>query len=372
MNTNEKSIMEIIKENPYITQKEIGEELDLPRSTVATIISNLTQKNLIKGRAYILNEVHSEVFVIGGMNVDRKYTLDDTLELKTSNPVSSESFVGGVGRNIAENLGRLGHKVFMISLAGFDQDYEFIKKNSSGFIDFRYVKQIPDYATGAYSAILNKDGEMEIAIADMNIYDQMDLDFVKSYNHILKDAKLIVMDLNIPKESVEYIINFAKINNIKLVIIPVSSPKINRLPKNLDGVSYIIVNQDESEKYFDIKINSDEDFEKLANMWIESGVEEVVVTRGKSSSFYKNKDGITKEVFPPITENVIDVTGAGDSFSAGIIHGILEELEFDETLELGMTNSYYTIQSKNTVRDNLNRENINIEKNNLKSKGIMK
>ncbi len=346
MNKNEKRVLEIIKEDPYISQKEIGEKLNLTRSTIATIISSMTQKNIIKGRAYVLNENQGDIFVIGGMNLDRKFILNDNLVMYTSNPATSETFVGGVGRNIGENLGRLGHKVSLVSIAGFDHVYDFIKNNTGPYVDFSNVKQVENYSTGTYSAVLDSSGEMVLAIADMSIYDKMDLDFIQSYNSILKKARLIVIDLNLPKETVSYLLEFCRINDIPLIVIPVSGPKINRLPKNIQGVSFLVVNQDESEAFFETTVKTEEDFNNLADMWVKAGAAEVVITRGKNSSIYKNKDGIKKNFHPPITDDVVDVTGAGDSYSSGLIHGILEGYNFDEAIELAMTNSYYTIQSK--------------------------
>lgn len=372
LTNNEKRVLDIIKSNPYISQKDIGEELDLSRSTVATIVSSLTKKNYIAGRAYILNEVDSPIFVIGAMNVDRKFNLEKSIIYKTSNPASSESFVGGVGRNVAENLGRLGHDVKIISVAGYDQDFEFIKKSTDAFVDFNYVRQIQNASTGNYSAIIDSSGEMEVAIADMGIYNSMDIDFIKDYENILINSKVIILDLNIPEETVEYVINFAKNNDIFLFVVPVSSPKINRLPNDLTGIDYIVVNQDESEGYFNVKVNSEDDFFSLGSKWINKGVKEVIITRGKKTFLYENYKGERYFFTPPLSDNVVDVTGAGDSFTSGIIHGFIKGVSTKDSVEFAMTNSYYTIQSKNTVRDNLTNENLQKERDNLKERGLIK
>lgn len=87
-------------------------------------------KKYIVGRAYVLNESDG-IFCIGAMNLDRKYHLQEDLVLKTSNPTHSEATVGGVARNIAENLGRLDLNVNLISMGSFDQDFQHQKGHGS-------------------------------------------------------------------------------------------------------------------------------------------------------------------------------------------------------------------------------------------------
>lgn len=372
LNENEQRVLEIIKKTPFITQNEIGNSLGLSRSTVATIISSLVDKKIILGRSYVLNDETSSVFCIGGINVDRKYNLIEDLILGTSNPAHSQVYVGGVGRNVAENLGKLGHKPQMISVGGFDQDFEFIKKESQDFINFHHVKQLHNYSTGSYSAVLDKNGEMQFALSVMEVLDEMDLKFISSFKTILEDAKLIAVDLNLPRETVEFLIHFAKERSMDLVIIPVSSPKMKNLPKDLKGVSWIIANQDESEAYFNIKVKNDNDFNDLVERWIESGVENAIITRGSKYSLYGNAFGKRLKFSPPRTDNIVDVTGAGDSYSAGIIHGHLMGYPPEETIELAMTNAFYTIQTNSTVREDLNRKKLEDQRNILIEKGLLK
>ncbi|MDO5028803.1 MAG: winged helix-turn-helix transcriptional regulator [Bacillota bacterium] len=371
MNINEKAVLDLIKADPYISQKDIGSELKLTRSTVASIISNLTRKKIIKGRGYILNEIDSGVFCIGGMNVDRKFYLMEDLILKTSNPARSETFVGGVGRNVCENLGRLGFVPSLISVAGTDSDFEFIKKESGSFVNFDSVKTFEDASTGSYSALLDPKGDMVLAIADMNVYEKMDLDWIRSYIEVLKNARLIILDLNTPKDVVQWTIDFAKTNEIDLVVITVSSPKMKRLTKDLDGVKWLVTNQDESEAFFQRKVSREEDFLALADAWLETGLENIIITRGTKSCLYKNKFGQEMLFKTPLAQEVVDVTGAGDSFTAAIIYGLLMEYDKKMTVELALTNAYYTVQRKETVRKDLTNIKLEEERENLIKGGLL-
>ena len=364
LNANEKKVLDLIKNNPFIAQNDMSDHLGVSRSTVASIIASLTQKKHLLGRAYVINE-ESKVYCIGAMNVDRKYYLLDEMVLQTSNPVTSSVSVGGVARNIAENLGRLQIDVSLISLAGHDQDFHFIKKETEAYVNMQNIVQKNGLATGAYNAILDQEGEMQMALADMQIYEEMSLDWISGYFNHLREAELIVLDLNLPYEVVEYILSVARQFDVEVFVIPVSGPKMNRLPKDLEGVTWLIVNQDESETFFDVKCESEEDFESLIDRWLDIGVENIMITRGSKPSLYGNQGGKRHSFSPPPVEHVLDVTGAGDAYASGIIYGHLKKLDPIEAINLGMTNSYYTIQSSTTVRTELSEEKLNEQKNNL-------
>lgn len=352
LNKSEQKVLEIIEQNPFITQKEIAAELNMTRSTVATIISTLTQKKQLLGRAYVVNH-SSSVYCIGAMNVDRKYHLLDEMVAQTSNPATSDVSVGGVVRNVAENLGRVQQDVSLISLGGYDQDFYFIKNETEAFVNMQHVTQKNGMATGAYNAILDLQGEMQFAVADMQIYDEMNVEWIASYQNILSKARLIIIDLNLPFETVDYLLTLARQYQVEIFIIPVSGPKMKHLPQDLQGVSWIIVNQDESEAFFDIEVNNNKDFEDLIDCWLEVGVQNVIVTRGNKGSIYGNQIGERHTFTPPQVEKVIDVTGAGDAYAAGVIYGHLNDYAPTESIHIGMANAFYTIQSPDTVQTNL-------------------
>ncbi len=354
LNEKEQAVLEVIRQCPFYSQQEIADQIGLSRSSVANLISDLIRRNYLLGRAYIIND-ETPIICIGGMNVDRKFYAQQDLILKTSNPVTSSVSIGGVGRNIAENLGRLGENVLMLSRAGEDQDWDLIKEASQAYINLRHVELAPDQATSSYTAIINLDGEMSMALANMAICDTMTVPWLKQYETLLSRAKALVVDLNLPQESLAYLIHLARERELPLAVIPVSAPKMVHLPKNLTGVEWLIVNQDESEFFFDTLVQTEQDFKELANRWLATGVKQVLVTRGAQTMVYANQTGVLKELTPKSVEQMVDATGAGDSLSAGVLFGWLNAYDPDESLAFGLTNAYYTILSSDTVRKNLSR-----------------
>lgn len=357
MTDNEKRIFELIQADPFISQRTLAEKIGLSRSAVANLISSLIRKNYLLGKAYIVNQ-QDVIVCIGAANVDKKIKTDTKLKSYTSNPVTSTTSIGGVARNVAENLGRLGNQVSLISVSGNDSEWAYIKELSSPFMNLDNVVTIEGQSTGTYTALLDSEGEMYLGLADMSIYDCMTPEVLSKLSSHLQHANCIVMDLNCPKETIEYVCAFAQKQGIKLVLITVSEPKMDRMPKQLSAVDCLIINKGETAAYFKTPLDSAEDTEKAVQQWIDLGIKRVVLTAGGENLLVATPEQTWYHVKQVPPEDIIDVTGAGDSFSAAYVdawyHGENEEI----CTLAGMTNAYHTIQSEYTVRQNLTKNQL--------------
>lgn len=295
---------------------------------------------------------------IGGMNVDRKFYAKDSLQYETSNPATSSVSVGGVARNIAENLGRLDERVTLFSVSGEDGDWEMIKQLSSEYMDLSFVKSDARLSTGNYTAILDMNGDLSIALADMEVFNHITINLLKPHEGMLKKMDCIIIDLNCPAKTVEYIISFGENYDIPVFIIPVSSPKMDRLPETLTSVDWLIVNKDETETFLQMRITDDESWKKAVNLWLEKGIQHVVITNGEQGVMAGAKDEKVRH-FPAIPVPFVkDVTGAGDAFCAAVIHMWLHKYSFPDMIQAGLMNAHQTIMSSYTVRRDLTRENL--------------
>lgn len=345
------AIIDILKKNPYISQQEMAHVLQMSRPAVANMLSNLTKRGIIRGRAYILAE--DEVICIGGANVDRKFLLGDYAQLETSNPASVHASVGGVARNIGENLGRLGECVRLISIAGADADWKFIEQESSAYIDLSTVELQPNVATGSYSAVLNPDGELVIAMANMDVYNLLTPEYVEQYKSVLANGRLIVVDLNCPIETVQHVKDWAVQHQKPLAIIPVSVPKMNRMPDDLLGVTWLICNIDEAESYLNYAIDSDEKWQSAVEQFCQLGVENVAITAGKKGIMVAGKGHPAKHYKPIPNVKIEDVTGAGDAFVSGVLYGHLTGAPVATSIHYGRVNAAKTLEATKTVRTTL-------------------
>lgn len=360
LNENEQHILKLIKENAFISQIELSEKVGLSRSSVANIISGLVKKGYIFGKAYVLNETRP-IVCIGGANVDRKFYAKERIINGTSNPVRSSQSVGGVARNIAENLGRMGEEVIFLSVSGNDSNWKEINDLSSPFMNLDYVAQFEDASTGSYTAVLNMDGNLEIALADMDIYDWITPELLAKNSALLRKARCIIVDLNCPSETIEFLCSFSLKYQIPIAVIPVSAPKMKRLPQNIGSVTWLITNVDETEAFLNCRIENAEDWQRAVGKWLELGAENVIITNGATGVMAGGKNEPIRH-FPSInTPDVVDVTGAGDSFCAGVLFSWLQNKPFDVVVRSGIVNAHKTLLSNYTVRQDLSENQFEID-----------
>lgn len=351
LSEKEQFLLNEIRRNPYITQQELANSLNVSRPTVANMISGLIKKGKIIGRAYVIAE-NEPIVCIGGANIDRKSYLKEMVRIGTSNPTKTTQSAGGVARNIAENLGRLGMDVSLITCSGEDADWNYIKEVSSPYMNLDQVTQITDESTGSYTAVLDSTGEMVIALADMEIYEAITPELLDKQDALLRRAKCIIADLNIPKSTLEYLCDFAKREEKPLILIPVSSPKMKRLPSDLSCVTWLIANRDETEAYFNKDIRGHESWKQAVEKWLSLGIKNVVITKGKEGAMIGNQYEII-HIPAIVSEKIVDVTGAGDAFSSAAIYAWLEGKELKEIGETATVNASKTSQSPYTVRPEL-------------------
>ena len=170
MTRREQEILAWIRDNPLISQQELAQRAGITRSSVAVHISNLMRKGLIRGRGYLLGE-GAYVAVVGAVNVDIGGTPDSALVPADSNPGRVTVTLGGVGRNIAENLSRLGKRVLMVTAMGEDAHAQQIQHSCRELgIDLSHSLTVPNARTSTYLCLNDANGEIVGAVSDMAIY----------------------------------------------------------------------------------------------------------------------------------------------------------------------------------------------------------
>ncbi len=281
---------------------------------------------------------------IGGVNIDFKYTLY-TNELNSSNKADFTQSYGGVMRNVLENLGKLNVDVSLVSFVGHDYLGDAVLEYSKKYMDVSLVKRV-EGPTGTYAAF-SYDNDLLIGASSINL--DFSVDYLKQIEKHLIKAEMLVFDSNLDKESISYLINLGNKYNIKTVLIGVSGPKMKNVPDDLNGLYLSIHNLGEIKTYLNLNL----DGTSLNKKMKEKGVKHSIITSGKESVFY-NKYTIKVKENP----NFIDPTGLGDAFSAGVIYGDIKGFSLEYACLIGMTNSYYTSETKLTVRDDLTEEKL--------------
>lgn len=320
--SNKERILRLIRENPFVSQQELAEKLKLSRSAVATHIAQLTREQRILGRAYLLPD-SEPILVIGGANVDRKAKSIAPVVMGTSNPMTVNESYGGVGRNVAENLSRLGLPVRLMTAVGDDAQGSALLKHARDLgIDTGASLTIPGIATGTYTAVLQPDGEMLLAVSDMAAVEQLTPKVLINRRSHWRATRTRVVDLNLPPATLATLIEDSHQHGSTLIAVAVSEPKMNRLPDRLDGLSLIILNQGELAARMGRDLPHHGAVMAACRGLQAQGAREVVVTLGAEGVIHTC--GSDAPRFLPVQRrSVVDVTGAGDAFSAGVVASLV-------------------------------------------------
>ncbi|SMO50789.1 carbohydrate kinase [Melghirimyces algeriensis] len=353
LSEKEVKILELIRENPYISQQELSKQLCLSRSAVAGYISSLTRKGKILGRAYILPKQRG-VVCIGGANLDRKAWLSGELQAKTSNPVHISRSYGGVARNIAENLAKTGMQVSLLTVVGDDREGEEIVKHcQEAGIDVSLLEKVSGVNTGNYTAVLQPDGEMAFALAEMDVLQRLDHSLLERFWSRIRAGNSVVVDTNLSASVIEDVIRRCRADEIFLCMVPVSVPKANRLPEDASGVALWIGNADELSEVTGVKTRTQQECEYACHILMKRGVHRVVVTRGSSGVYFMEADGECGWLESLPSGDVVDVTGAGDAFAAGVVGSLHQHFSLREACQKGLTFAMLTLKTEASVSTEL-------------------
>jgi pseudouridine kinase len=346
--SKKEQLYQLIRANPFISQQDLAVELRLSRSAVAGHIAGLIRERRLLGRAYVLSDKRP-VMCIGAANLDRKLRTIQSMQLGTSNPATAEEVYGGVARNIAENLARLNLPVALLTALGDDGAGRNLQDHAEAAgIDTRGSLKLPDNATGTYTAILDDKGELVVALADMALYDRLTPEFLIARSPQRGAAAMTVADLNLPADSITTLLHSARSDNVRLIIIAVSQPKMAHLPADLQGLRLLILNRGELETRAGRALPTEADVRNACRAVQAQGAQDVIVTCG-SQGVYHTRDGELVWLAAHQVE-VVDVTGAGDAFSAAVCWSLYQGSD-DLTLACrrGLKVAAMTLESAATV-----------------------
>lgn len=254
---------------------------------------------------------------IGGANIDRKVRTFGPLQPRTSNPVSLHETHGGVARNVAENLARLGVPAGLLTAVGDDPaGRELLAHAASAGIDTQGNLRLNGAITGSYTAVLDETGEMVLGLAHMDLCDALTPEFLAAHARQRTAAALTIADMNLPTDSIRMLLDDARSGGPPLVIVAVSQPKMARLPADLRGLRLLILNHGELEAWAGMKLSSPAKIAAASRALQNQGVRDVIVTCGAEGARCTTPDGLAALPAPRV--DAVDVTGAGDAFAAAV------------------------------------------------------
>jgi len=354
MTNREQEILALLRTSPLISQIELAQTLGITRSSVAVHITNLMKKGHILGKGYIVRE-EDYVCVIGGSNMDIQGFPNSELIYKDSNIGKVKMSLGGVGRNIAENLVRMGIHTRLISIIGDDvYGHKILEEAKYIGLDMQDSLILNGESTSTYLSILDHSMDMVLAISHMDICERMTVEFIKGKRHVIEHASLCVLDTNLPIEVIEYIVTTFK--DTVFFLDTVSSAKAQKV-KSLIGYFHTIKpNRIEAEILTGVKINDHSDLSKAADICHEKGVTQVFISLGEEGVYYSNKD--SSKIIKAPNISIVNATGAGDAFLAALAVGYVRQMSTEESAKLAVAASVIALSHENTINPMMSEETL--------------
>lgn len=272
-----------------------------------------------------------KIVVVGSLNMDFVVHVEHLPTVGET--VLSDSFnlvPGGKGANQAFALGRMGADVIMLGAVGNDVygDIEIENLQNAG-VETCHIQRVNEQTGSAFISVDTNGNNNIIVVQGANRL--VSVKYIESKLEVLKQADIVLMQLEIPLDTVIYTASIA--NDMGKTVILDPAPALGELPDTLlQNVDIIKPNEVELETL--TGFNSGEDqLNKACRKLIDHGVDTVLASLGEKGAYVSTKGGIS-QLFPCESIKVVDSTAAGDSFTAAIAyclsrgHNILQAVPF--------------------------------------------
>lgn len=289
---------------------------------------------------------------LGGAVLDRKYHARKPLVAATSNPASGSRSFGGVARNVAENLARLGIDICFVSVVGNDEGGRALLRHLQELgIDVTSVETDDGHPTAEYVAVLGPENDLALGIADMDVFETFGIEALERAWPTLACCDWVFMDCNLPAETIAALMARRREASFRLAVDTVSSPKALRLPTDLSGIDLLFTNEDEANALLAVRPGARLGATDAARSLRGRGADSVVVTMGARGATIATAAGTS--LSSAIPAQPVDITGAGDAMIAGTLFGLLSGSPLEVAAGTGALVAALTVESPSSVRPDL-------------------
>ncbi len=258
---------------------------------------------------------------------------------------------GGVARNVAENLARLGCRVSLASLIGADPAGAELKTaiEATG-VDSQYLRIVTEARTAEYTAVFH-GGELFAAFADMDIFEAWPASWIDELAPALRAHSWVFADCNLPQAALARLRKARKSISFRLAVDAVSVAKSARLGADLSQIDFLFLNRDEARA-----LTGTQEALPAMRRLRERGAAAVVLTEGPAG-VHGLADGPALWVAAPAVARV-NVSGAGDALIAGTVLRLAEGASLADAVEFGAACAAFTVSSPGAVATRMSRENV--------------
>lgn len=289
------------------------------------------------------------ITVIGTVFVDIKGYSNGKVNSDTKNVGHVEFAHGGVGRNVAEAIGRAGGSVeFISSVANTAQGDEVIAFLSEiGIKTARMVKT--ENGMGQWLAVLDGEGSLVASVSQKPDLSKLEDLLLRNGEEIVKNSSAVVIELDLHDLVVQAIFAWAKQFDVPVFGIVGNLEVLLGKRSLIDDMEMFVCNQQEVEEVYGVKTTSVEEAKMAAKDLTAGGLKTAVITMGAEGSVFYSRERDEFGYVPVIPTQVVDTTGAGDSFFAGAVFGLTHGHAMEQAVECGTYLASWTISSKEAV-----------------------
>ena len=297
------------------------------------------------------------IYVIGGTNMDIAGTPEANLRTGDSNPGRVTMTPGGVGRNIAENLRRLGREVALVTVLGNDANAEAIREHSRNIgIDLSHSFTDPMGRTSTYLCLNEQNGDLHAAVSDMAICDQLTAEKLEPLLPELNMAELVIADANLPEATLAWIAHHV---STPVAADPVSVAKAPRLRPLLSRLVFLKPNMREAELLAGFEPGTSGSLSRTADALHALGIERVFLSLGGQGVWAD--DGKEGALLSCVPGPIVNTSGCGDAFVAAAADALLRGMGTMECAKAGLAAAAICAEDPAAVSPQMSREAIEMK-----------
>ncbi len=299
------------------------------------------------------------ILLIGAACQDLVARLDSDLQAGTSNPARIRASYGGVARNVAENLARLGQAVRLISVVGRDQaGEELLEYTAQAGVDVSAVRRSERFPTGFYMAVLDPQARLQFAVDDMRVMAELTPAYLLQHQSLFEDARLVFVDTNLSEAALRTVLSLSRKAKVPVCADPTSAVLAERLKPHLSKLHMVTPNVTEAIALTGQVFESSDRQAALENArtLLLAGVDIAIITLAEFGVVYASSE--TSGHIPAIQTPILDPTGAGDALTATVLFGLVNEMDLDDAVRLGVSAAYLTLRHSGTVCPDLSLEKL--------------
>lgn len=293
---------------------------------------------------------HPYVVGVGGANMDIHGRPKKAIVMHDSNPGHMNSSAGGVTRNVCENLARLGADVCLISAVGDDVYGEMIQRECrNAGIDLSQLCIAKDCASSTYLSILDAQGDMLVALSDMSVLQKhLTPDYLSEREALLQNAQIVTCDPCLPEDTLVRLLEICQ-GHTPVYVDPVSTAYARVVAPYIGKFHTAKPNVLELSILAGREITDETSLEAAGAAVLDKGLERLLVSLGKDGCLYMDRSGkVLRRKLRPV-EQMVNATGAGDSFMAAVIYSTLQGFDAEQTLHYALCAGIAAISHEKTI-----------------------